>query len=252
MPLIHSGKAEIAIIGGSGFYDFSSMLNVYEERVQTPYADVSGIKIGVIGQKKVAFMARHGSAHRLPPHKVNYRANLWALESLGVKKVIALNAVGGIDQSMPPSAIVIPDQIIDYTYGREGTYVDLLSDELNHIDFTQPFSENICGVLVNVLEGAGIKLCSKAVYGCTQGPRLETAAEINRLERDGCHIVGMTAMPEAALARELGLDYGMICTVVNWAAGRSDKEITLDHIHLILDRARPVLQQALVAAISQL
>lgn len=243
---------EIGIIGGSGFYDFPDMLNPQEVHVETPYADVLGVKVGQVGERTVAFMARHGSGHRLPPHKINYRANIWALKELGVKKIISINAVGGIDSDMPPGAILLPDQIIDYTYSREHTFVDLLNDQLNHIDFTYPFSEDIRAALSDVLAASDVHLSEKGVYGCTQGPRLETVAEVNRLERDGCNVIGMTGMPEAALARELGMEYGMLCTVVNWAAGRSAEEITLEQIHEILDNAFPVISEALVATIKKL
>jgi 5'-deoxy-5'-methylthioadenosine phosphorylase len=244
-----SVKPDIAIIGGSGFYDFPDMMNCEQRSIDTPYSAVVEVTIGRVEHKSVVFIPRHGSEHRLPPHKINYRANIWALKSIGVSKIIALNAVGGIDSSMPPGAFVLPNQLVDYTYGREHTFADTLSDQLNHIDFTQPFSEIVRCTLSSAMTSSNICFSSNAVYACTQGPRLETAAEVNRLERDGCNIVGMTAMPEAALAKELNLEYAMLCTVVNWAAGRAKGDISLEQIHQILADACPSLRQTLIAAI---
>lgn len=242
----------IAVIGGSGFYQFPGMSDVEQKRVETPFGDVIGLEVGRVSSKKVVFLARHGGGHRLPPHKINYRANIWALYQLNVGRIISLNAVGGISSNTPPNTFVIPDQIIDYTYGREHSYAELLSAELNHIDFTEPFSGPLRETLTNVLQDSGLDWVSSGTYGCTQGPRLETAAEIRRMEQDGCDIVGMTAMPEAALAKELKMQYVSLCTVANWAAGKSNDALTMAEIQNILEKSRLPIQQILTAAIASL
>ncbi len=207
--------SKLAIIGGTGLARLSDLKIVHKQMVNTPYGPASApLIIGELCNESVVFIARHGHGHTIPPHKINYQANIWALKSLGVEQIIAVAAVGGITEKMAPKTIVVPDQLIDYTYGREHTF---FSDDFNpdrHIDFTR--SE------FNVIDGG--------VYGATQGPRLETAAEINKLEKDGCDIVGMTGMPEAALARELEMDYATCAVVANWGAGRVDEEITMDQI----------------------
>lgn len=169
---------------------------------------------------EVLFLARHGADGAIPPHRVNYRANLWLLREQGVDAVLAINAVGGITTAATPGRLVLPDQVVDYTWGREHTYTGDGRFPLVHVDFTEPFSAGLRGRLLAVAGDLGIDLLPAATYGAMQGPRLESAAEIDRLERDGCHIVGMTGMPEAGLARELGLDYAMCAVVVNRAAGR--------------------------------
>jgi len=175
-----------------------------------------------VGDQEVLFLARHGAAgaSTIPPHRVNYRANLWALRELGVDHVVAINAVGGIDPDATPGRLVLPDQVIDYTWGREHTFTGDARFPLQHVDFTRPFSPPLRERLLAAAEACGIAILPTGTYGATQGPRLESAAEIRRLERDGCHVVGMTGMPEAGLARELDLSYAMVCVVVNHAAGR--------------------------------
>lgn len=243
---------KIAVIGGSGFYDFPDLRDGYEVSVETPYSEVVRIKIGQIGAKKVAFLARHGTDHRVPPHKINYRANIWALKKVGVQNIIAINSVGGIADSMGPGAFVVPDQIIDYTYRRDHTFADVLSDQFNHVDFTWPFSVRLRCSLIEVLKKLGVNLADHATYGCTQGPRLETAAEVTRLKNDGCDVIGMTGMPEAALAREIGVEYTMVCSVVNWAAGIGINEITMEEINQLMAKANPILRQLLVSTIVSL
>lgn len=225
-----------AIIGGSGFDSFDSLDvkdAIYQE---TPYGAHSGpILNGYLDNKPCLFLPRHGVGHLLPPHKVNYRANIWLLKELGVKKIISFNVVGGINPNMSPDTIVIPDQIIDYTHSREHTFFDgtqkqLLGDNfqnVEHIDFSKPFDLALRDNIIAFFEKAQIDICAHGVYGCTQGPRLESIAEIERLRRDGCDIVGMTAMPEAALAKELGIDYAAIVIVVNWAAGLSKDSLSM-------------------------
>ncbi|MEO8223237.1 MAG: S-methyl-5'-thioinosine phosphorylase, partial [Gammaproteobacteria bacterium] len=163
----------------------------------------------------------------IPPHRVNYRANVWALSQLGLDHVLAINAVGGISPAAAPGRLVLPDQLIDYTWGREHTYTGDSRFPLQHVDFTEPFSGLFRDRLLASARRLGLDLMPTATYAVTQGPRLESAAEIDRLERDGCHVVGMTAMPEAGLARELGLSYAICCVVVNQAAGRVPAGATL-------------------------
>lgn len=240
-------KPMVGVIGGSGFYELTFLQRADLRAVPTPFGDVIGLTTGVIGDQPIAFIPRHGSAHRLPPHKINYRANIWAMRDVGVEKIISLNAVGGIAENCPPNTLVVPDQIIDYTYGREHTFADLLTPDINHIDFTEPFDTVLRNALIKVLSGSGISWVGEGTYACMQGPRLETAAEIRKLKADGCTLVGMTAMPEAALARELNIPYAALCTVVNWAAGIDPQPITMAEISAVLERANGNVMQLLQA-----
>ena len=230
-------KIKTAVIGGSGLSSLKSLKNVRREVGRTPYGDPSApLTIGTLSGKEVIFLPRHGLAHHIPPHVVNYRANCWVLKSMGVEQVIAVGASGGIDPNLKPRDIVIPDQLIDYTYDREHTFFDGEHSEVNHIDFTEPYSPMLRKKLIRAAAKGGLKVHDSGVYAATQGPRLETAAEINRIERDGGTIVGMTGMPEAALARELDIDYALVSLVVNPAAGRGGaKSISMDEIQAHLD-----------------
>ena len=222
----------IAIIGGTGLDQLDGLHIGEKITVDTPYGAPSApVQKGEYHGKPVYFFARHGEQHQWPPHRVNYRANMYALKQLGVEQVIAVNAVGGIHHDMAPAVISVPDQIIDYTWGRIHTYSDDEHSPLEHIDFTFPYAERTRELLLRAADAAGVIALARGVYGCTQGPRLETAAEIRRLERDGCDLVGMTAMPEASLARELGLCYATCAVVANWAAGKCDEEISMAEIH---------------------
>jgi len=216
-----------AIIGGSGLDRLDTLAVSARRHVVTAYGVPSGpLCEGQFSGAPVVFLARHGETHRLPPHLVNYRANIAALKAAGVTTVFAITAVGGIGKECGPGRIVLPDQLIDYTWGREHTFADGTANEVQHVDLTAPFSTELRTLLLEVAPDAGVELVEGGVYGATQGPRLETAAEIRRMERDGCTLVGMTGMPEAALAREAGLDYVMISLVVNWAAGIGGKTIS--------------------------
>lgn len=223
---------DLAVIGGSGLYRFPGLEDATRHSVDTPYGPASGdVAIGDFAGKRMAFLARHGESHNLPPHRVNYRANLWALQSLGARRVIGVNAVGGIRDDMGPRVIVVPDQLIDYTHGRYTSYCDVEGAEVKHIDFSQPYTESLRRQLLAAAGAAGIEAIDGGCYGATQGPRLETRAEIARMKRDGCDLVGMTGMPEAALARELGLDYACLALVANFAAGCGDEEeISIEEI----------------------
>jgi 5'-deoxy-5'-methylthioadenosine phosphorylase len=225
----------LAIIGGTGLASLETLKITRREIVQTPYGEPSGpLTHGELRGGQVVFLPRHGGAHTIPPHQVNYRANLWALQHIGVRNVLAIAAVGGIRADMAPGLLAVPHQVIDYTYGRAQTYFEGDLDEVTHIDFTTPYCPALRRVLLESGTRAGIEMRSDGVYGATQGPRLETAAEIDRLERDGCDMVGMTGMPEAALARELGLCYAACAVVANWAAGRGSGTISMAEIEIHL------------------
>jgi 5'-methylthioinosine phosphorylase len=223
--------AGVAIIGGSGLDRLTTISDARECRSATRYGPTSGpVLHGRMADKEVHFLARHGSGHTIPPHRINYRANIAALAELGVTDIVAITAVGGISSRLPPRRIAIPDQIIDYTYGREQTFSDGLDATVQHVDFTHPFCERIRRELIDAAAAIGLRIEASGVYGATQGPRLESAAEIARLARDGCDVVGMTGMPEAGLAREAGLNYANCSLVVNWAAGVAEGAIDLDEI----------------------
>lgn len=223
--------SEIAIIGGTGLTKMDGLTITSREIVKTPYGVPSApLTHGTLHGREVTFLARHGQKHSIPPHLINYRANLWALKSVGVKQIFAVGAVGGIADDCAPTTIVVPDQIIDYTYGREHTLFDSHTDDLDHIGFSFPYSEELRQRLLAAASQVDVKLVSSGTYGITQGPRLETAAEIKRMHNDGCTIVGMTGMPEAALARELGLEYAVITMVVNWGAGIEPEEINFSEV----------------------
>jgi 5'-methylthioinosine phosphorylase len=237
---------ELAIIGGTGLTSLQNLDIVRREVMHTPYGEPSGaLTHGVLGGVEVVFLARHGDAHTIAPHRVNYRANLWALKEAGARRVIGVCAVGGISKDMPPRAIAIPDQIIDYTWSREHTFFDAGLSHVTHIDFTHPYSENLRGVLIAAAAAAGIEVVPRGTYGATQGPRLETAAEITRMEHDGCDMVGMTGMPEAALARELDLCYAHCAVSANWAAGRSEGIIEMHEIETNLERSMQEIRKLL-------
>ncbi len=190
-----------------------------------------------LGQAEAWFLARHGRPHHIPPHRVNYRANIGLLRELGVRRVIALHAVGAIARDLSPGDLVLPDQLIDYTWGRAQTFSDDADSMLEHVEFAEPFAGATRATLLAAASLAGVAIHEGGCYGVTQGPRLETAAEIARMANDGCTLVGMTAMPEAALAREAGLDYASLSVVANPAAGRSARPISLDEIHRVMAEA---------------
>ncbi|MCB1745887.1 MAG: S-methyl-5'-thioinosine phosphorylase [Gammaproteobacteria bacterium] len=219
----------LAVIGGSGLYDLAELSARRERRVMTAWGEPSAAVVsGRLGGHEVMFLARHGAGHRFPPHKVNYRANVAALQALGATAIVGTAAVGGIGPAT--GAIVVPHDLIDYTWGREHTYSDGSQATPQHVDFTAPYAPALRAALLAAAAHAQIAVIDGGVYGATQGPRLESAAEVDRLERDGCTLVGMTGMPEAGLARELGIDYANISLVVNAAAGRADGPITMAEI----------------------
>jgi len=232
----------LAVIGGTGLYELAGLENLDKCEIDTPFgAPSSPIVTGTLDGHTLAFLARHGENHTIAPHRVNYRANLWALNSFGATRIIGVNAVGGIRHDMGPRKIVIPDQVIDYTYGRFTSFCDTEeATTVNHIDFSEPYSSTLRQLLIEAAKEANIDAIGEGVYGATQGPRLETRAEIARMRRDGCDLVGMTGMPEAALARELDVDYACVALVANWAAGcdpLNQPEISLEEIYVNLQVA---------------
>ena len=245
----------LAIIGGTGLDQYDRLEIIRRETITTPYGEPAApITYGRLNGRELLFLPRHGDRHHLPPHKINYRANLWALRQAGAERIIAIAAVGGISQAMSPGRLALPDQIIDYTYGREHTFFDGagnadLSASVEHIDFTQPYCEELRQVLLRAARSSGLDLAEQAVYGATQGPRLESAAEIRRMAADNCDLVGMTGMPEAALACELGLRYACCALVVNWAAGLGSAPITMDNIRAQLASGMNQVKRLLAAVI---
>jgi 5'-methylthioinosine phosphorylase len=230
----------LAIIGGSGLTKLANLEVGRRKVARTPYGEPSGaITFGRIGSREVLFLARHGYGHTIAPHEVNYRANLWALKQAGADSVVSVASVGGIRNDIWPGTILLPHQVIDYTWGRASTFFEGPGAPVNHIDFTEPYSRELRARLLKAAAASGERVMDGGVYAATQGPRLETAAEINRLERDGADIVGMTGMPEAPLAREISLEYAAIAVVANYAAGRGDSEraVPLDRIEAVLDEA---------------
>lgn len=224
----------LAVIGGTGVYALAALEQAESCRAATDYGAPSApIRVGRLHGRRVAFLARHGETHSLPPHKINYRANLAALHALGVRRVLALNTVGGIGAGYPPRALACPDQLIDYTWGRTTSLWEGPDEQVRHVDFGEPYATVMRAWVLQAARRAGVAVVDGGCHGITQGPRLETRAEIARMRRDGCDLVGMTGMPEAALARELGLEYACLAIVANWAAGvgpEHDRIITLQEV----------------------
>lgn len=225
---------ELAVIGGTGLYRLAELEDVETLQPGTRYGTPSGpIRVGRLDGRRVAFLARHGEGHSLPPHRINYRANLAALQDIGATRVLALNTVGGITGGFGPRVLACPDQLIDYTWGRVSTICEEPGAEVIHVDFGEPYTRSLRHSVIDAAQRADVALVDGGCYGATQGPRLETRAEIARMRRDGCDLVGMTGMPEAGLARELGLDYACLAIVANWAAGAGpdpDEVITLQDV----------------------
>jgi 5'-deoxy-5'-methylthioadenosine phosphorylase len=241
--------ALIGIIGGSGMDRLQDLQVLGRQVLPTPYGPPSAPVIhACLGSGEVYLLARHGSGHFLAPHEVNYRANIWALRHLGVRQVIAINTVGAIRGDLAPGELMLPDQIIDYTWGRSHTFHEGSGSSVVHVDFTEPYCTRVRGLLIDAAAAAGVPLHAGGTYGATQGPRLETRSEIDRMESDGCDVVGMTGMPEAALARELDLGYASCAVIVNMAAGRGDGAVGIHeemerYMDLGMGRVRALLEQ---------
>ena len=241
----------VAVIGGTGMNQWPGLEIERLQPVGTPYGEPSApLTYGRIYGTEVIFLPRHGDGHKIPPHLINYRANLWALKDAGVKSVVAIAAVGGIARALKPGAVAVPDDLIDYTFGREHTFFDGVRAPLQHVDLSQPYAPAVRSALLAAGKRAGVKLVAGGVMGVTQGPRLESPAEIRRMKRDGCDMVGMTGMPEAALAREAELDYAALAVSVNWAAGLGSGDIHGEIERSIaagMAKVRAVLAKALPA-----
>jgi 5'-methylthioinosine phosphorylase len=242
-------EVALAVIGGTGLYQLAALGDVETSTGNTVYGEPSApVRIGTIAGRRVAFLARHGEGHSLPPHQVNYRANLRRLKDIGARKVLAINAVGGITESYGPRVIGCPDQIIDYTWGRVSTICEEPGSEVMHVDFTEPYSASLRREVLAAASRISLPIVDGGCYGATQGPRLESRAEITRMRRDGCDLVGMTGMPETGLAREMGLDYACLALVANWAAGCGDAgEITMAEVLANVAAATACLPQLLTA-----
>jgi 5'-methylthioinosine phosphorylase len=237
------------IIGGTGLTQLDNLEIIRRQIVRTPYGDASQPLIfGKLSGVEVVFLARHGGGHTIPPHSINYRANIWALHSVGVESLLAVATVGSIAKQLLPGDIVLPNQIIDYTYGRENSYFDGVERPVRHIDFTHPYSEQLRQVCLKAAKSIQQNIHDGGVYACVQGPRLESAAEINRYEQDGASVIGMTGMPEAALAKELGINYAALCPVANHAAGRGESTQSIKY-ETMLERLATTMKsvRALIA-----
>ncbi len=240
-----------AIIGGSGLAKLSALQKQRRRVMRSPYGEPSGaLTFGQLAGREVVFLARHGYGHTIAPHEINYRANVWALKELGVQGVFSVATVGGVRADLGPGTLVVPDQIIDYTHSRKNTFFEGAEARVTHIDFTLPYSARLRAALLEAARAAGEPIVDGATYACTQGPRLETAAEIERIAGDGGDLVGMTGMPEAALAREAGLEYAALGVVVNHAAGRGEsrQQVKLEDLESVMrqtvTRAVRILEQA--------
>lgn len=250
---------DLAVIGGTGVYALAALEGAQAHQPQTAYGAPSGpVRVGTLDGRRVAFLARHGEGHSLPPHRINYRANLAALKALGARRVLALNTVGGITPAFGPRVLACPEQLIDYTWGRISTICEDGFDAeggagVLHVDFGDPYTPALRRAVLAAAATAAVGVTDGGCYGATQGPRLETRAEIARMRRDGCDLVGMTGMPEAGIARELGLDYACLAIVANWAAGAGPDAEEVITLQDVLDNVAaatagvPALLRALLA-----
>lgn len=238
----------IGVIGGTALVEIGQLTDIVHYAIDTPFGKPSSdLSQGRINDQQFVFVSRHGVEHAIPPHQINYRANIWALREAGVSEIVAISSVGGIDEAMAPGTLLIPDQIIDYTWGRAHTFFDRDFSIHNHIEFTLPYDTQHRQSLLNRAVMCNQTVVDGGTMGVTQGPRLETAAEIKRMRQDGCEVVGMTGMPEAALARELKLPYACLAVVVNWAAGVVDGPISMDDIQAMLSDCSGRINEILLA-----
>jgi 5'-methylthioinosine phosphorylase len=252
-----AGAIALAVIGGTGLYRLAELRDEHALEGDTCYGAPSApVRVGTLAGHRIAFLARHGEGHSLPPHQVNYRANLQRLRDLGAQRILAINSVGGIGARFGPRVVAVPDQLIDYTWGRISTICEEPGTPVLHVDFGEPYTASLRGEVLAAGRRAGVALVDGGCYGATQGPRLETRAEIARMRRDGCDLVGMTGMPEAGLAREMGLDYACLAVVANWAAGcgaegeAAAAEITLAEVLENVEAATATLPGLLAALLA--
>lgn len=246
-----AGPYTLALIGGTGLTELGESQDTLE--IASPYGPpAAGIRVLASAPLRLLFLPRHGNPHRYPPHCVNYRANLWALKAAGADHVLAVSAVGGLGGDYVPGALAAPDQLIDYTYGREQTFSDSADAALVHADFTYPYEGPLREALLQVAAQQAIALVDGGCIGVFQGPRLETAAEVERARRDGCHMAGMTSLPEAALARELQLDYAGLAVISNFAAGITGERLSEDDIAATLREPMRRVRRLIEALVQQL
>lgn len=241
--------AEIGVIGGSGVYSLDFIEDPQRQEVDTPYGKSPEILSGKLEGRKVAFMPRHGEKHSNPPHKINYRANLWALHDLGVEKIIATTAVGSLNREIEPGEFVLLDQFLDFTKKRPLTYYDGEGGEVVHIDMTDPYCPELRKIIYNTSKEMGISLHRSGTYVCTEGPRFETRAEIEMFRKLGGNVVGMTNVPESVLARELEMCYSTISVVTNFAAGITGEKLTHDEVKEIMDKNIDRVQKLILSTI---
>ena len=250
---------DLAVIGGTGLYRLAALEDEETFEGDTVYGWPSApVRVGTIAGQRVAFLARHGEGHSVPPHLVNYRANLRRLADLGAQRILAINAVGGITERFGPRVVAVPDQIIDYTWGRISTICEEAGTPVLHVDFGEPYTQSLRQAVLLAAGKSAMAIVDGGCYGATQGPRLESRAEVARLRRDGCDLVGMTGMPEAGLAREMGLEYACIALVANWAAGcgapgdgSTDEEITMAEVLANVEAATAPLPRLLEALLAE-
>ena len=243
----NSKRVRVAVVGGTGLEDF--LEGVEQIRVGTPYGLPPPISIGQVGEKSVAFLPRHGPHHSIPPHKVNYRANIYGLHKMGVERILATNAVGAINTDFKPGDLMIPHDLIDFTKLRQPSFYD--GAPVTHVDVSQPYCPEIRTLLIKTLKKRRARTWDKGVLVCTEGPRYETPAEIEMFRRLGCDVVGMTGAPEVVLARELEVCYATVCFVTNMAAG-IQKRLTARELSEIAKEKMPVIQQVLRETIKHL
>jgi 5'-methylthioadenosine phosphorylase len=240
-------KAKIAIIGGTGFKNLFE--NARQLRLGTPYGIAPPLFIGSIDGQEVIYLQRHGPGHCLPPHRINYRANVYALYEMGVERIIAINAVGAINSDFKPGDIVVPHDFVDFTKLRFTTFYD--ETPVTHVDFSQPYCPEMRKLLIKIARELGLRLWDKAVLVCTEGPRFETPAEIEMFRRLGCDVVGMTGIPEAVFARELEICYAAVCFVSNMAAGIQEQLTPLE-VSKVSEQIMPKLGQLLIETVKAL
>lgn len=238
----------LGLVFGSGFENFV-LQNARTQKVTTPFGEAE-FDIGIFCNKTIVVLHRHGKDHRYAPHQIPARAQMWALHEAGLTDIIAVGSVGGMSAENAPGHFTVPDQLIDYTSGRESTYWGEAPIATSHVDFTQPFDEGLRGKILDAAQTCKVYVHNRGTYACTQGPRLETAAEVRRMIMDGCDLVGMTAMPEAVLARELGMRYALICFSVNWAAGLVDNRLDFEAIKLNMGRSVATLERILAGCVA--
>lgn len=245
-------QAEIAVIGGSGVYSLDFIDNPQKQEVDTPYGKPPEVITGELEDKKVVFMPRHGEGHGTPPHKINFRANLWALNELGVERVLATTAVGSLKPDFKPGEFVLLDQFLDFTKNRPLTFYEGGEEGVVHVDMTEPYCPELRGVLQETAEDLGISIHSSGTYACTEGPRYETAAEIQMLKQLNADVVGMTNVPESVLAKELEMCYSTISIITNFAAGISDEKLTHEEVSEVMSKNIERVKELIFTAVPRI